>query len=55
MVLRLNDNQLVIGDPADETVLTVDAKGPEAGDIAAQRLRLAGALGLGAPGFLTQP
>ena len=40
----LDDDQLIISCAVDEAVLVVDSPGPEAGEIAAQRLWLAGAL-----------
>jgi hypothetical protein len=42
VVSGLNDDQLIIGRAMDEAVLIVDPPGPEAGEVAAQRLRLAG-------------
>jgi hypothetical protein len=44
----LDDDQLVISCAVDDAVLVVDSPGPEAGEIAAQRLWLAGSLERGA-------
>jgi hypothetical protein len=38
----LDDDQLIICHAIDETVLIVNAPGPETGEISAQRLRSAG-------------
>ncbi len=55
MVCRLNDDQLVVRCAVDEPVLIIDPPGPEAGQVAPQRLRLAGALERRAPSLLDQP
>ena len=55
VVPGLNDDQLIICRAIDETVFIVYPPGPEAGEIAAQWLRLASTLERGPPGFLDQP
>src|SRR5260221_560436 len=52
VVPGLNDDQLIICRAIDETVLVVNPPGPEAGEIKAQWLRLAGTFEWGPPGFL---
>ena len=47
----LNDDQLIVGYAVDQTVLVIDPPGPEPRQIAAQRLRLSGALEWSALGF----
>src|SRR5918992_120590 len=48
-------DELIHGRAIDEAVLIVDPPGPEAGEVAAQRLRLAGTFEWVAPCFLDQP
>jgi hypothetical protein len=46
VVSSLNDDQFIIGRAVDQAVLVVDPPGPETRQIAAQRLGLAGDLGV---------
>src|SRR5215467_6922379 len=55
MVPGLNDDQFIFGCAVHKTMLVIDPPRPEAGQIPAQRLRLAGSLERGPPCFLDEP